>query len=199
MELHQLGKMRLRMVIVEASEHLQLMLSAMVKPIKGEFFLAVNAEDGFMLAKTVKPDLIIADYGFDGRGATLCQMVRRDPALREIPFIMLSAFGAHLSLAEYRETGCNQVVYKPFQCMDLFVAIEAAMARDTAEDARLIPVRYRTGECDLLDAKVLDQLIRAGEIDCFRRRDGLVVIGKDPIRREEKTAYEGAERRSLAV
>jgi CheY-like chemotaxis protein len=195
MELYRQEKRRLKIVVVETSEHLRLMLSVMIKPIKKEIFFAANVEDGFMLAKTVKPDLILADYGLDGSGATLCHRVRQDAGLGKTPFVLMSAFGSHLGMGEYMATGCDQVVYKPFQCMDLFVAIKAALTGDEATVPGIVPVMYRTGECDLLDTRFLDQLIRAGEIECFRRRNGLVIIGRDPIRDEEQVTYHGSERR----
>lgn len=195
MMLYQLGKMRLKMVIVEASEHLRTMLSVMVKPIKGEVYLADNAEAGFTLAKMVKPDLIIADYGLDGSGVALCQRVRQDTLLEKTPFILMSSFGAHLSLAKYLESGCSQLVYKPFRCMDLYVAIREALAVDSTKGRQLIPVMYRTGECDLVDASILDELINAGEVDCFRRSNGVVMIGRDPIRSQEQSDYQGLDRR----
>jgi DNA-binding response OmpR family regulator len=198
MVLYQLGKMRLKMVIVEASEHLRTMLSVMVKPIKGEVYLADNAEAGFTLAKMVKPDLIIADYGLDGSGVALCQRVRQDAVLEKTPFVMMSSFGAHLSLAKYLGTGSNQLVYKPFRCMDLYVAIREALADDSTKERQLIPVMYRTGECDLIDASILDELIKAGEVDCFRRSNGVVMIGRDPIRSQEQSDYQGSERRCAA-
>jgi DNA-binding response OmpR family regulator len=190
--------MRLKMVIVDASEHLRTMLTVMVKPIKGEIYLADNAEAGFTLAQMVKPDLIIADYGLDGSGAAFCRRVRQDALLEKTPFVMLSSFGAHLSLAKYLETGCSQLVYKPFRCMDLYVAIREALDSGGEKGPQLIPVMYRTGECDLIDARILDELIKAGEIDCFRRRDGVVIIGRDPIRSEAPDDYDGSERRCAA-
>ncbi len=124
--------------------------------------------------------------------------MRNDPLLGGTPLVLLSAFGAHLSLVEYTKTGCDQVVYKPFQSMELFSAIQLALHRDEEREPTVIPVMYRSGECDLIEAVLLEQLIRAGEIDCFRRRNGLVMIGQDPVRSEQGGDYAGRERRFAA-
>lgn len=196
MMLPQSEKLHLRILIVEASEHLRILLSAMVRPIKKEIFFADNPTDGFTLAGIVKPDLIIADYGLDGSGGRLCARIRNDPQLGGTPMVMLSGFGRHVNLAGYHRTGCDEVVYKPFQCMELYAAIQKVLLGHDGAVPRVVPVMYRNGECDLVDTVQLDRLIKAGEIDGFRRRDGLVVIGRDPVRCGEETAeFSGQERR----
>ncbi len=42
---------------------------------------------------------------------------------------------------------------------------------------------------------LLDRLISKGEIQAFRRSDGWVVIGLDPVRGEDGGSYTGPERR----
>jgi hypothetical protein len=46
----------------------------------------------------------------------------------------------------------------------------------------LIRVRYKDNSSGLVDDTALDSLIRSGKILEFRRSDGWVRIGRDPIR-----------------
>lgn len=58
----------------------------------------------------------------------------------------------------------------------------------------LIMVRYMDGSYDMVVSHRLEGLIKAGRIIEFRRENGWVRIGRDPVRREAME-YKGEERR----
>ncbi|MFA5516057.1 MAG: hypothetical protein WDA20_07180 [Desulfuromonadales bacterium] len=61
----------------------------------------------------------------------------------------------------------------------------------------LIRVRYREGAYDMVKEYFLANLIASGRISRFRRTDGWVEIGRDPVRRHPapRRIYTGPERR----
>jgi len=53
-------------------------------------FEAYNAIDGLMMARKVKPDIIISDYYMpDKNGLEFCKDIRQDPELSNTIFILL--------------------------------------------------------------------------------------------------------------
>jgi hypothetical protein len=56
----------------------------------------------------------------------------------------------------------------------------------------LIPVIYADDSYDMVEDRMLNELIIASKIKAFKRSDGWVRIGEDPIR---KIVYRGPERR----
>lgn len=58
-----------------------------------------------------------------------------------------------------------------------------------------IEVIHRDYSIELIDDSKLDTMIESGEIIAFRRSNGLVLIGMDPVRRGI-SSYNGPERRA---
>lgn len=59
----------------------------------------------------------------------------------------------------------------------------------------LIPVIYADDSYDMVEDRMLNELIIAGKIKAFKRTSGWVRIGEDPIR---KIMYTGPERRGAS-
>jgi|GEM_PF-2143897 len=62
----------------------------------------------------------------------------------------------------------------------------------------LVRILRNDGYYDYVKPQMLDRLIAKEEIISFYRTRGLVVLGVDPVRRTEKKAYAGGERRLAA-
>lgn len=63
----------------------------------------------------------------------------------------------------------------------------------------LIPVVDRKGKFSRVPPRELDQLIEQERILGFKRRDGWVILGEDPVREPHSShAYHGPERRRFA-
>ena len=60
-----------------------------------------------------------------------------------------------------------------------------------------VPVIYSDGSSSVVDIKNLDALIKKRAIQSFRRSDGWVRVGRDPIRCDDirNSSYGGVERR----
>ncbi|MCM2265979.1 MAG: hypothetical protein NDI73_12400 [Desulfuromonadales bacterium] len=59
----------------------------------------------------------------------------------------------------------------------------------------MIRVLRSEGHFDYVKPHLLDELICRREIISFRRRDGVVLIGVDPVREQRDRYYPGEERR----
>ena len=63
----------------------------------------------------------------------------------------------------------------------------------------MIRVMWNRGNFDYVKPQLLEALIGRGEIICFRRRSGVVLLGVDPVREQRARHYSGEERRRAVV
>jgi len=105
--------------------------------LEGQYtiYQAHSGEEGLVLAKEHRPDLIISDVHMDGiSGIELCETVKNDVLLAQVPVILLTASAsANNKLAGVRH-GADDYITKPFDT-DLLVARVAALlkSRDRLE------------------------------------------------------------------
>ena len=59
----------------------------------------------------------------------------------------------------------------------------------------MIRVMYSDGRFDMVKPELLDNLIKEQVVTSFKRASGWAVVGRDPIRSNDKIVYRGAERR----
>ncbi len=94
---------------------------------------AAVAQDGIKgleFARTMKPDLVILDVRMPGPdGCSVCADIRRDPATRNIPVLMLSGLGAAEDELRALDNGADDYVAKPFRLDELVSRIEALLRR----------------------------------------------------------------------
>lgn len=60
-----------------------------------------------------------------------------------------------------------------------------------------IPVIYQNGMMDLVEAKLLQELIEQAQVIKFQRSDGWVTPDIGPVRRLNQENYQGQERRII--
>jgi DNA-binding response OmpR family regulator len=82
---------------------------------------APDAAAGLALAREWQPDLVLADVMMPGTidGMGLCRALRADPALREVPVVMLSARGQAADRHAGLAAGATDYLVKPFSPMQL--------------------------------------------------------------------------------
>lgn len=61
----------------------------------------------------------------------------------------------------------------------------------------LIRVMYQEGQFDMVKAQMLENLLREEKVATFKRADGWVTVGRDPVRSTNRSqSYQGPERRN---
>lgn len=77
-----------------------------------------------------RPDIVLMDWMLPGAsGLDLTRRMRKDPATREIPIIMLTARGEEGSKVAGLDAGVDDYVTKPFSTRELLARIKAVMRR----------------------------------------------------------------------
>src|SRR5450759_5022458 len=101
--------------------------------LEAEDYLVQGASNGFEaleLAKTNIPDLILLDIMMPGMdGYEVCAQLKKDPVMRNIPVIMLTAKDAVREKVKGLDIGAYDYVTKPFNLNELKARIKSVMRR----------------------------------------------------------------------
>ena len=96
--------------------------------------VAADGTDAVLLAREGRPDIVLTDAQMPGLdGYALCRVLRKDPAMRPVPIIIMSG-----SLVSDRDMlagfdgGADDYVIKPFSLPVLRARIEAVLRRYSA-------------------------------------------------------------------
>jgi len=91
--------------------------------LEGEGYNIELAENGFQAiekARTLLPDVILLDVMMPGMtGFEVCQRIRSDPQLAEIPIIILTALDDRESMLSGLKSGADDFISKPFDRFEL--------------------------------------------------------------------------------
>ena len=121
-----------KIVIIEDDKTIVEGLEAAFKFHGFSLLSADNAEDGFYLLGSQKPDLVILDIMLPGHdGFEICKKIREQD--QQIPIIMLTARGQESDKLRGFELGADDYVTKPFSARELIARINAILKRSEVE------------------------------------------------------------------
>ena len=104
-----------------------------------EVLAATEGAEALRKARSASPDLVVLDLMLpEVDGLEVCKMLRRDPATRALPIVMLTAKAAEIDRILGLELGADDYVTKPFSPRELVLRIKRILERGrtppTAED-----------------------------------------------------------------
>lgn len=118
-----------RVLIVEDTKHIREIVAKILRNKGYTVYEAENGSDGFKLAQTQMPDLMLLDAMLpDMDGFEICTKLKAHPQHRRIPIIMLTAItGGSSKQDEHwkKKSGADEFFSKPFRMNDLLVKIES--------------------------------------------------------------------------
>jgi len=103
-------------MVVDDFDDTRLMMKLWLEKKGYRILEAENGDEAVGLADSERPDLIIMDIEMphaDGLDAT--RRIREHQALREIPIVAVSAYGAEEYRVRALDAGCNEYVSTPFE------------------------------------------------------------------------------------
>lgn len=109
--------------------------SLILKSKRYDVIAAYGGIEGLEKAKAEKPDLIVLDVMMpDKDGYTVCKELKADPALCDIPVLLLTAVVSHISTTRYShqmgmETEADDYIDKPVEPEELVKRIETLLSR----------------------------------------------------------------------
>ncbi len=95
---------------------------------------ALNGVEALAKAKESKPDIILLDIFMpEKNGYEVCESLRRDPQLKEVPIIFLVAAFEEFDKERSLRSGANDYVTKPFESKQLIAKVKQHLFARTAQ------------------------------------------------------------------
>ncbi len=120
-----------KILLVEDNEMNRDMLSRRLARRGYEITLAMDGQEGVVLARSVQPDMILMDMSLpvmSGWEAT--KVLKDDPQLRSIPVIALTAHAMSADREKALDAGCDDFDTKPIELEGLLKKIEALLKKN---------------------------------------------------------------------
>ena len=90
---------------------------------------ASNGKEALRKARVEKPDLVLLDIVMPKMdGFEVCRKLKKDPEIKDIPILMLTAKGQEVDKKRGREVGATDYITKPFSPSALLIKIEEILA-----------------------------------------------------------------------
>jgi len=119
-----------RILVIEDERDLQTVLEYNLRQAGHEVLQAVRGEEGLRLARDHRPDLVCLDLMLpDVPGTDVCKALKKEPATRGIPGLMLTAKGEEIDRVVGFELGADDYVTKPCSVRELLLRIQAILRR----------------------------------------------------------------------
>ena len=91
---------------------------------------AVDGEEALLMVEERRPDLMVLDWMLPTlSGIEVCRRIRRRPAARPLPIVMLTARGEEADRVRGLDGGADDYVVKPFSPAELLARIRAILRR----------------------------------------------------------------------
>jgi CheY-like chemotaxis protein len=131
-------EMALKVLIVDDSKTIRMIVKKAFKPYDCELFEAENGQAGLELAASEKPDLIILDITMPVMtGVEMLEKMKADPLLKDLPVIMLTAESGKDNVMAIVKMGVKDYMVKPFKGEQL-----------TDRVKKLFPIEEKTEEAE---------------------------------------------------
>jgi len=124
------GQPRPLILIVEDEAPLATMLRYNLEKEGYRVCEAGDGEEALTLVAERKPDLVLLDWMLPSlSGIEVCRQLRRKPATRDLPIIMLTARGEESDKIRGLNTGADDYLTKPFSLPELMARTRALLRR----------------------------------------------------------------------
>ncbi|HEX9022343.1 MAG TPA: response regulator [Geobacteraceae bacterium] len=85
-----------------------------------ELAIVDNGDAALAKARETRPDVLLVDAVMPGRtGYEVCEEIRRDPGLRDVPILLLTGAFEPFDEAKARQSGADDFIAKPFESQHL--------------------------------------------------------------------------------
>ena len=163
-----------KILVIEDTFEVRDNLAEILELANYEVYTAENGKRGVQKAMEVSPDLIICDVmmpELDGFG--VLKILEKKPALRDIPFIFLTAKAEKSDFRKGMNLGADDYITKPFDDVELLDAVEIRLLK--SERAKSAFDGTSKGLFNFLDEakgqKELTQISEERDTRSYRKKD----------------------------
>ena len=141
-------------LIVEDETALATMLSYNLEKEGFDVCMASDGEEALIQVAERKPDVVLLDWMLPlVSGIEVCRQIRRAPASRALPIIMLTARGEEGDRVRGLNSGADDYIVKPFSPAELIARVRAVMRRAQPASAEEV-LRFADVTMDLVAHRV---------------------------------------------
>lgn len=98
-----------------------------------------KAKDFFKKMDDIVPDLVLLDVMLpDESGYAIVRKLRKNPATRKLPVIMVTAKTAEMDMIKGLDDGADDYIKKPFSIMELITRVKALLRRTETEEIKFL-------------------------------------------------------------
>jgi PAS domain S-box-containing protein/diguanylate cyclase (GGDEF)-like protein len=134
-------EMQVTVLVVEDSETQAKHLANILASASYQVRIAENGRKGLEAARAQKPTLIISDISMpEMDGFTLCQEVKRDPSLHDVPVILLTALTSLYDVLKALDCGADNFIRKPYEKKYLLGRIRHILANRSVRSRERVQV-----------------------------------------------------------
>jgi len=127
--------MKQRILVIDDEPDYQHLMQLILEPAGFEVLTAGDGENGYQKMKEVHPELVILDVNLPrASGYELCQKIRDEKELKNIPIIMLTVRSREEEQVWGLNLGCDDYVTKPFEPAELLARIKAVLRRSQQKE-----------------------------------------------------------------
>ena len=120
--------MALKVLTVDDSKTIRMIVKKAFKDYDCEMFEAENGVEGLATAAKVKPGLIVLDITMPVmNGIEMLGKLKEEPGLKDIPVIMLTAESGKDNVMQIVKMGVKDYMVKPFKGQDLIERVQKIM------------------------------------------------------------------------
>ena len=147
-----------KLLIADDSSTIQKVFERAFPSSEFKLFFATNGEEALEKAREVKPDLIIADINMpEKNGLEVCEEVKKDPELRDIPVLLLVGVLDEFDEKDGERVGAAGYMIKPFEATAAVRKVKEVLAQGP------VPFEERGVE-EPLPAKEEEEIIELTEV-----------------------------------
>ena len=122
-----------KILVVDDEVHILHVVSLKLRNAGYDVITAQDGREALELAQVERPDLIITDYQMPHlSGLELCQRLKRIPATKNIPALMLTARGFAVDPQAMTDAGIKMCLHNPFSPREILTVVDQ-MSGETTE------------------------------------------------------------------
>ncbi len=160
-----------------------------------------RAKDFYRKMDEIVPDLVILDVMLpDESGYEIVRKLRKNPATKHLPVIMVTAKTTEMDLIKGLDDGADDYIKKPFSIMELISRVKALLRRTAPEeDAKLLQIEEIVLDHErhavYVDDKQVDLTYKEYELlRLLMSNPGIVMTREVIMRHVWGTEFEGESR-----
>jgi CheY-like chemotaxis protein len=116
--------MGVKVLVVDDEDYIRRLIRFVLEDEGYEVILASTTDEALNLIREKKPDIVTVDLMMPGRsGLELLEEMKADPAISDIPSLVVTAVGIRADLEQANELGATATLNKPFSHRQLVDAI----------------------------------------------------------------------------